>query len=496
MEITFFVAISPIFLILFLLLVRKLPLAFASFATASYTSVLALLYWQMFLSTFGSALLKGLFVGIDIVLIIAGALYFMQFFTKTKRLDLFKQILNVVHTDVRVQTIFFAMFFVAFIEGTAGFGTPAAVVVPLLVVLGIPAVYAVAIALIGDSVPVMFGAVSTPIYVGFSGIEFNSAGLAALLVIPLIVLMPLLMLWYVKKSGVKLPRHSKPYRNLIPFALWAAVCYIVPFVYFAHTSHELASLFGPLIGMAILGVTTYFDIFVPATVHEQARRPITFKSAFDAVLPYGFFIILLASGKVFALNYVLHLGNGLTHVLNFHNPGILFFIAIGLTILISHKKWPAKKSFVFVAKKLWYPFMAIVSLGFLVQLFIHSSQNAIGMVSMIEEMALILQNDALLWLSPFVGILGAFVSGSATVSNLLFANLQLSAAQLVGVSAALILSLQLVGGAIGNMIALTNIIAAQSTVGLRGAVSDILKLTIWPCLAFGLIVSIMAWLFF
>lgn len=244
MSLLFLSAISPIILVLVLLLVFNLKLMNAAIISLSAASVLALGVWGMHLPPFFSSLAKGTFVGLDIAVIIAGALFFMQFFTQTKRLDTFKRILNIIHPDLRIQTIFLALFFVAFIEGTAGFGTPAAVVVPLLVAFGIPAVYAVAIALIGDGVPAMFGAVSTPILVGFEGLDFSATGSAALLAAPLVVLSSFVILGYIKKSKTPLPEGSMSYRSLTPFMLWANVCYIVPFVTFAFVAHELASLIG------------------------------------------------------------------------------------------------------------------------------------------------------------------------------------------------------------------------------------------------------------
>ena len=73
-----------------------------------------------------------------------------------------------VSRDRRLQAIIIGFMFGAFIEGAAGFGTPAALAAPLLLALGFPAMAAAVVCLVFNSVPVTFGAVGTPVIVGFS----------------------------------------------------------------------------------------------------------------------------------------------------------------------------------------------------------------------------------------------------------------------------------------------------------------------------------------
>src|SRR5690606_3731085 len=74
-----------------------------------------------------------------------------------------------VSIDRRVQVVIIVWLFGSFIEGAAGFGTPAAIVAPLLVAMGFPAMSAVMLGLMVQSTPVTFGAVGTPILVGVRG---------------------------------------------------------------------------------------------------------------------------------------------------------------------------------------------------------------------------------------------------------------------------------------------------------------------------------------
>ena len=87
--------------------------------------------------------------------------------------------------------------------------------------------------------------------------------------------------------------------------------------------------------------------------------------------------------------------------------------------------------------------------------------------------------------SPWIGLLGAFMTGSNTNSNVVFGVLQQETAQLAGLSAALILGAQTTGGALGSMIAPAKILVGCSTVGLSGQEGPVLKAT----LRYGLVIT-------
>jgi lactate permease len=92
--------------------------------------------------------------------------------------------------------------------------------------------------------------------------------------------------------------------------------------------------------------------------------------------------------------------------------------------------------------------------------------------------------------AALVGALGSFITGSNTVSDLLFADFQYGIAENIKASREIIVALQAVGGAMGNMICVHNIVAASATVGLSGEEGLILRKTMIPCLVYGLIVGI------
>ena len=94
------------------------------------------------------------------------------------------------------------------------------------------------------------------------------------------------------------------------------------------------------------------------------------------------------------------------------------------------------------------------------------------------------------FIAPFIGVLGAFMSGSCTVSNTLFAGLQFEIATVLGLPQLIIVALQNMGGAIGNMICINNIVAVGATTGTNGNEGRIIRTNIIPCLTYAAIVAV------
>jgi lactate permease len=96
--------------------------------------------------------------------------------------------------------------------------------------------------------------------------------------------------------------------------------------------------------------------------------------------------------------------------------------------------------------------------------------------------------------ASYVGGLGAFITGSNTVSDMLFGLFQWDIAGQLKLSRPVIIAAQTAGGAMGNMICIHNIVAVCTVVGLLNREGDILKRTFWPFLLYGFVVGIVAFL--
>lgn len=130
----------------------------------------------------------------------------------------------------------------------------------------------------------------------------------------------------------------------------------------------------------------------------------------------------------------------------------------------------------------------------MVRIYINSGVNDLGTSSMPLAMAeWVAVHVGAIWplFAPSIGALGAFIAGSNTVSNLMFSLFQHGVAERLSISGAMVVSLQAVGAAAGNMIAIHNVVAASATVGLLGQEGDTLRKTILPTIYYVLIICLL-----
>ena len=136
------------------------------------------------------------------------------------------------------------------------------------------------------------------------------------------------------------------------------------------------------------------------------------------------------------------------------------------------------------------PFIALMGALVMVNLMLVGGEYS--MVKIIDHtFAEVTGNDWTLF-SSFLGAVGAFFSGSNTVSNLTFGSVQLSTAETTGLSVALVLALQSVGGAMGNMVCINNIVAVCSVLDIQNKEGTIIKTTIVPMVVYGIIAALCA----
>jgi lactate permease len=129
------------------------------------------------------------------------------------------------------------------------------------------------------------------------------------------------------------------------------------------------------------------------------------------------------------------------------------------------------------------PALALLFAVALVRVFIDSGSNGSGLDSMpivLAEYVAYVAGGSWPFFAPMIGALGAFVAGSNTVSDLMFGLFQYGVADRIGASHLVILGLQAVGGAAGNMITVHNVVAASATVGLVGREGILISRTILP----------------
>lgn len=159
-------ALLPIAVVALFLVILRWPASRAMPLSYLTAAALALGVWKISINQFAAASIKGLIVAATLLYIIFGAILLLNTLQQSGAIRVIRSGFMNISPDRRVQVIIIAWLFGSFIEGSAGFGTPAAVAVPLLVGLGFPAMAAVVSGMVIQSTPVSFGALGTPILVG------------------------------------------------------------------------------------------------------------------------------------------------------------------------------------------------------------------------------------------------------------------------------------------------------------------------------------------
>ena len=538
-------ALLPIIAVAVFLVMLRWPASRAMPLSYAVAIVLALAVWQVSVVQIIAASLNGLIVALTLLYIIFGAILLLNTLQESGALKTIRQGFTDISPDRRVQVIIVAWLFGAFIEGSAGFGTPAAVAVPLLVSLGFPGMAAVTAGMIIQSTPVSFGALGTPILVGVNtGLSADPAiaqyaaqlgysewndflafiGLkVAILHAVAGTLVPLIVVSAITRFFGK-SRSLAEGLHVWKFALFAAFAMTVPYVAAAYfLGPEFPALLGSLCGLAIVvtAARTGFMVPRPEDAWEFDRkenwpsdwtgsiqpRDVVHHSGSMSMLkawsPYLLVAVLLLATRI----RTLPLGNWL-QAWTISWPNILgtdvsasvqpLFLPGTIFIVTSLATWGLHQIPTVSYRRSWTTSLnvtaaASVALIFtvpMVQVFINSGGGAAGY----EQMPIVLADgvSALVgsaWpiFAPFIGGIGAAVAGSNTVSNMMFSLFQFEMGQRIGIDPSWVVALQAVGGAAGNMICVHNVVAASAVVGLLGREGAVIRLTIIPFIYYALL---------
>lgn len=524
-------AAIPLLLAFFLMVLRNVSASKSVGVSFLLTVLLMHFVWQVSTLDTAAYTVYGVLKAVDLLLIVAGAIFLQNTLKKAGLMDVIRSGFQTISPDPRIQAIIIGYLFGAFIEGSAGFGTPAALAAPLLVGLGFPAVPACVVSLISNSTPVPFAAAGTPTLTTISNmadqLTASSVGQEWFtrevthkvcvylgvggLVVP-ILLVAVLVLCFGERE-----QRLRRILEMVPFSLLAALTFLVPY-YLLGTflGPEFASIVGAIAGMFLTVLAARFHILVPkhcwrfrtdaATPQTDLGTPPTTGQFFLAWTPYLAIAVLLFVTRVdvFGLKDILKgiyipihniLGvDGLN--LDFqwaYNPGIFPFGVVALVTALV-RRVPGRETAQVArdtGRQLANLTVALIAGVAMVQLMMHSGENGSGLDSMLSQISQLMVNlvgTAFPYMSPVIGIFGAFVSGSCTVSSTLFGPLQYETAELLGLSTTTIVALQLTGGALGNMICINNVVAVTSTTNAPGNEGRIIRTNLLPCLVYCAIV--------
>ncbi len=550
------IACLPIVIALVLMVGLRWPATKAMPVAWATCAVSALAAWKLPAGYVAALTIQGIITAIGILIIVFGAIIILYTLKYSGGMETIQYGMQNISADRRIQAIIIGYMFAAFIEGAAGFGTPAALAAPLLLSLGFPPLAAAVICLVFNSFPVTFGAVGTPVILGLKyvhgladkavkagvpGLNFSSIDQfnaiigqwATLMHIIMIFVLPIFMLGFITRFfGPK--RSWTDGFKAWKFCIFAAVSFSIPYLVFAWTvGPEFPSLIGGLVGLGIViaGAKKGFCVpkekwdFGPSenwdpewTGEIQGSNTCDFKchmSQFKAWLPYiliGLILVLtripelglkgFLSGQSISFKDIFGYEGVNGSIQYLYLPGTIPFVLVALITIGLHGMNGAavKQAWTESIAKMKNPTIALFFAVALVSIFRGSgaasdalNPNHYPSMPLVMAKAVAgLVGNAWPMFASFVGGLGAFITGSNTVSDLLFAEFQWGMAETLHLPRQIIVAAQAVGGAMGNMICIHNIVAVCAVVGLSGMEGPILRRTVWPFMLYGLVVGIVA----
>lgn len=307
------------------------------------------------------------------------------------------------------------------------------------------------------------------------------------------------------------------------FALFAGLAFTVPSTLTAiFLGAEFPSLIGGLIGLAIVIPAAQKRFLTPKQIWDFPlieawqdgwsgslsaaidNEPRSDLSLLKAWTPYVLVGLLLMLSRLTFLPFQellkapkLNLPGLLGTEINinsqpFYLPGTIFILVAILTYFLHRmKRKAAIKATVDAVSVLSGTALVLAAAVPMARVFINSGFNQSNLASMPVTLAdgvAGLAGSSYPFFAPTIGAMGSFIAGSATVSNMMFSLFQFGVASKIDVSAVVVTALQAIGAAAGNMICVSNVVAASATVGLSGCEGLLIRRVLLP-LTYYLIVA-------
>lgn len=436
------------------------------------------------------AQVQGFFRAAYVLYIIWGALFFFRVTEADGTLRSMSMILRQLAPGRILQLLLLAWGFTSFLQGVGGFGVPVAVVAPILVTMGFPALDAVVMASLGHSWAVSFGSLGASYEALVTATGIDGAVIAPWMAIVLglvCFIVGFIVLWIA--AGKKLPR-----REIIPMLSMATAMALVQYLSVQIGIENIAAMLGSLAGILVGAVWAS----VRRRQSDESQIPsLSAQQMLLRMLPYLLLIaVILAVNFVPFLNTLLNrwvvairvpaltLQDGTQIAASrtkgisvFGHPGAQLVFAALIALLLARRRNSLPAGSGEKIRRGVLNSGTKSTLGILAMMAMATTMQASGMVSELATAMAALAGQFFPVMSPWIGALGAFMTGSNTNSNVLLGAFQLQVAQALGLQVPLILALHNAGAAAGSIFAPAKIIVGCSTVGLSGGESDALRST-------------------
>ncbi|HPH98159.1 MAG TPA: L-lactate permease [Anaerolineaceae bacterium] len=459
--------------------------------------IIALIFFGLNWDTFWVSQLKGLYLSFVVLLILWPALWLYNLVDESGGIRLMASGLSQFIKEKPLLLLALAWSFSGLLEGLAGFGIPVAIVAPMLMALGVPPVIAVAAVAVGHAWSITFGDMGV---IFQTLLNLTQLDQAALIPITALLLGAAALICGIGAAHL-LGILKRTWLYLLVTSL------LISLVQFGIAAAGLYSLAAFGAGLAGVITAVIFSRFSTTEPGPSAPTPRALKAA---VMVYtGLAALMILTNVIPFLKSILSEvkltlslppvtgAAGFSTAANAQvfrpmlHPGTIIFIVALLTALAFQKagllengKWRG------TLQKTWKMGLP-TSLGILGMVGLSSVMDYCGMTLLLAQGLSTLMGQLFPLVSPLVGILGAFATGSNNNSNVLFASLQMQTALLTGVSPFLLVAAQTAGGSLGSMVAPAKIIVGCATAQIKGREGDVLRLTLPYGLFAGLLLGLM-----
>lgn len=498
-----FLALTPVLVVVVLMLAFHWGGSRAGGVGWLTAVLVSFLYFGAGFKVLAVAQIKAILLALDVFFIIWTALLLFNITQEAGAIRMIGRAMPGLTGDRVMQSLLIGWLMVTFIQGMGGFGVPVAVCAPMLVGLGFTPIQAVAMASLGDGWSVTFGSLASSFQslmavTGLPGEEL--APLSALLMG--ISAFPSGMLVAVIGNGWKSFK-----RALFPVLILATVMGVVQYLLATNGLWTLGStgagLVGILVGLLLVRLPIYRGEG-PGPDTDEAVQDNPNTPLWLALFGYGLLVVL-----AFAVNLIKPLDAFLSQVVLsldfpavstdlgwvteagpgrqipvFSHPGAILLYTCVISYLVYRATGTIEKGSLKRIMNRVLRSGVNSSLGILAMVGVASIMLHSGMTTLLAE-GLSASFSATVYpaVAPFIGALGAFITGSNTNSNVLFGALQQRSAELLNLSVPLILAAQTAGGSLGSVLAPAKVIVGCSTVGLSGEEGTVMR----KLLGYGLI---------
>ena len=438
---------------------------------------------------------KSILLAADVLYIVWMALFFYNVTNEAGTVALIGRSLPRLTSDRAAQSLLISWVFVSLLQGVGGFGVPVAVVAPLLVGLGYSATQSVIMASLGHGWAVTFGSLGTSFVAltAVTGLPGEALAHDAALILGMACLISGSLVAYVSAGWSGFLR-SIPMLLAVGAAMGLTQWWIA-----TNGIWTLGSTSGALAG-AVVGV-----VYVLSPLHSGKTQDRSAASASDdrsrsivlALAAYVILLVLAFSANLF--DPLEQLVNSLRIEIGFpavstsfgwqvpaesgrvisifgHAGAILFYAGVITFLLYRRAGYYDNPS---VWREIWSKVrgsalkstISILALVAMAALMTHSGMTQIIARGISETFSAELYP----LVAPFIGTLGAFMTGSNTNSNVVFGALQQETANLLALSVPVVLAGQTAGASLGSVLAPAKIIVGCSTVGLGGQEGPVIR---------------------